>query len=118
VTVIGGHEEESESGVITLDDDLLTGLIRGFDCAGNLINDAAPAQPTSRPRPRCSRRASPARSLRAAAGTVTVDMTWEGIGPRETTSNTTTSQASPATSPASGATPWRPAGWWSTAKRS
>src|SRR5687768_5272600 len=38
VTVIGGHEEESESGVTTLDSDFLTVLIRGFDCAGNFVN--------------------------------------------------------------------------------
>src|SRR5829696_5940669 len=39
ISVVGGHEEESESGVITLDSDFLTVLIRGFDCAGNFIND-------------------------------------------------------------------------------
>jgi hypothetical protein len=39
VTVIGGHEEESESGTTTLDGDFVTVLIRGFDCEGNLIND-------------------------------------------------------------------------------
>ena len=39
VTVIGGHEEESEEGVTTLDSDFLTVLIRGFDCDFNLIND-------------------------------------------------------------------------------
>ena len=37
VTVIGGHEEESESGTTTLDSDFVTVLIRGFDCAGNLV---------------------------------------------------------------------------------
>ena len=31
VTVIGGHEEESESGVTTRDSDFLTVLLRGFD---------------------------------------------------------------------------------------
>jgi hypothetical protein len=40
VTVIGGHEEETESGVATLDSDFLTVLIRGFDCAGNFISDS------------------------------------------------------------------------------
>ena len=39
VTVIGGHEEESESGTSTLDSDFLTVLIRGFDCDGNFVND-------------------------------------------------------------------------------
>ncbi len=90
VTVIGGHEEESESGTTTLDSDFLTVLLRGFDCDGNLVNDrgSGPAEFTFSP------------SLQEAAvtgtittrddRTVTVDMRWEGTGPMETTSNTTT----------------------------
>jgi len=39
ITVIGGHEEESESGVNTLDSDFLTVLIRGFDCDGGFVSD-------------------------------------------------------------------------------
>jgi hypothetical protein len=90
VTVIGGHEEESESGVTTVDDDFLTVLIRGIDCAGNFINDrgTGPADFTF----------SPSLQEAAVTGTiitrdgrsVTVDMTWEGAGPVEATSNTTT----------------------------
>jgi hypothetical protein len=90
VTVIGGHEEESVDGESTLDNDFLTVLIRGFDCDFNLINDrgSGPADFTFSP------------SLQAAAvsGTITtrdgrtvdVDMTWDGTGPIESTSNTTT----------------------------
>jgi hypothetical protein len=90
VTVIGGHEEESVDGESTLDNDFLTVLIRGFDCDFNLINDrgSGPAEFTFSP------------SLQAAAvsGTITtrdgrtvdVDMTWDGTGPIESTSNTTT----------------------------
>jgi hypothetical protein len=90
VTVIGGHEEESVDGESTLDNDFLTVLIRGFDCDFNLINDrgSGPADFTFSP------------SLQAAAvsGTITtrdgrtvdVEMTWDGTGPIESTSNTTT----------------------------
>ncbi len=40
VTVIGDHEEESESGFKTLDSDFLTVLIRGFDCEGGFVSPA------------------------------------------------------------------------------
>jgi hypothetical protein len=90
VTVIGGHEEESESGVTTLDSDFLTVLIRGFDCDFNLINDrgSGPADFTF----------SPSLQTAAVTGTITtrdgrevaVDLSWDGTGPIETTNNTTT----------------------------
>jgi hypothetical protein len=90
VTVIGGHEQESQSGETTLDSDFVTVLIRGFDCDGVLVNDrgSGPAEFTF------------SSSLRQAAvtGTITtrdghvvaVDVAWDGVGPLETTSNTTT----------------------------
>jgi hypothetical protein len=90
VTVIGGHEEESESGVTTLDSDFLTVLLRGFDCEGNFVSDSGsgPADFTF----------SSSLQTAAVSGTittrggrsVTVDMSWEGTGEIETTNNTTT----------------------------
>jgi hypothetical protein len=90
VTVIGGHEEESESGATTLDSDFLTVLIRGTDCDGNFINDRAfgTGEFTY----------SPSLQTASVTGMVTsrdgreiaVDMSWEGTGPLEATSNTTT----------------------------
>ena len=90
VTVIGGHEEESESGTTTLDSDFVTVLIRGFDCEGNLVNDrgSGPAEFAF----------SPSLQTASVAGTITtrkgssvaVDVSWEGTGPLESTSNTTT----------------------------
>jgi hypothetical protein len=69
VTVIGGHEEESEDGVKTLDSDFLTVLIRNsFDCEGNFINDRGSARPTSPSRRRSRPRASRAASRRAMDG--------------------------------------------------
>jgi hypothetical protein len=89
VTVIGGHEEESESGVTTRDSDFLTVLLRGSTCEG-FINDrgTGPADFTF----------SPSLQTAAVTGTittrdqrtVTVDMSWEGTGQLESTSNTTT----------------------------
>ena len=89
VTVIGGHEEESESGVTTLDNNFLTVLIRGFDCDGNFINDrgSGPAEFTF----------SPSLQTAGVTGTITtrddrvvdVAMSWEGVGSIETTQNTT-----------------------------
>jgi hypothetical protein len=90
VTVIGGHEEESESGTTTLDGDFLSVLIRGFDCEGNFVNDrgSGSAEFTF----------SPSLQTASVAGTittrdarsVTVDVSWEGTGPIDSTSNTTT----------------------------
>jgi hypothetical protein len=89
VTVIGGHEEESESGTNTLDTDFLTVLIRGFDCEGNLINDRALGTGEFT--------YSPSLQTASVTGTVTsrdgreivVAVSWEGTGPLEATSNTT-----------------------------
>jgi hypothetical protein len=91
ITVIGGHEDESQDGVTTLDSDFLTVLIRNFaDCEGNLINDrgSGPADFTYSP---SLQTASVTGTITTRDGrSVTVDMSWQGTGPLETTSNTTT----------------------------
>ena len=90
VTVIGGHEEESVAGETTTDSDFLTVLIRGRDCEGNFINDrgSGPAEFTFSP---SLQTASVAGTITTRAGrSVTVDLTWDGTGEIETTSNTTT----------------------------
>jgi hypothetical protein len=90
VTVIGGHEEESESGVTTLDSDFLTVLIRGVDCEGNFINDRGfgPAEFEFSP---SLQTASVTGTITTREGrSVTVDVSWEGTGPIEATNNTTT----------------------------
>jgi hypothetical protein len=90
VTVIGGHEEESQSGTTTLDSDFLTVLIRGIDCEGNFVNDrgSGPADFTFSP---SLQTASVAGTITTSGGrSVSVDMSWEGTGEIESTSNTTT----------------------------
>jgi hypothetical protein len=90
VQVIGGHEEESESGVTTLDSDFLTVRILSFaDCEGNFVKDrgSGPAEFTF----------SPSLQEAAVTGTITtrdgrsvaVDMAWAGTGPIEVTNNMT-----------------------------
>ena len=90
VTVTGGHEEESESGETTLDSDFVNVRIRGFDCEGNFINDRGfgPAEFEFSP---SLQTASVTGTITTREGrTVAVDVTWEGTGPIESTSNTTT----------------------------
>ena len=90
VTVIGGHEEESESGETTLDSDFVTVLLRGFDCEGNFISDrgSGPAEFEFSP---SLQTASVTGTITTRQGrTVAVDVTWEGTGPTEVTNNTTT----------------------------
>jgi hypothetical protein len=90
VTVIGGHEEESENGVSTLDSDFLTVLLRGFDCAGNLVNDRGSGAADFEFSPSLQR-ASVAGTITTRDGrSVVVDVSWEGTGGTETTQNTTT----------------------------
>ena len=89
VTVIGGHEEEAESGVTTLDNDFLTVLIRSIDCEGNFFIDrgSGPAAFSS----------SPSLQQATVTGTITtrdgrsvsVDIVWAGTGPIEVTNNMT-----------------------------
>ena len=90
VTVIGGHEEETESGETTLDSDFVTVLLRGFDCEGTFVNDrgSAPAEFEFSP---SLQTASVTGTVTTRGGrTVDVNMSWEGTGAIESTSNTTT----------------------------
>lgn len=89
VTVIGGHEEESENGTTTLDSDFVTVRIQGFDCEGNFFSDrgSGPADFTFS---QSLERADVAGTITTSQGrTVTVDMSWSGTGAVESTSNTT-----------------------------
>ena len=90
VTVIGGHEEESQSGETTLESDFLTVLLRGFDCSGTFISDrgSGPAEFTYSP---SLQTASVSGTITTRQGrTVTADVNWEGSGRLESTNNTTT----------------------------
>ncbi len=90
VQVIGGHEEESESGVTTLDSDFLTVRLLNFrDCDGNFINDrgSGPAEFTFSP---SLQEATVTGTITTRDGrTVTADIAWAGTGELEATNNTT-----------------------------
>ena len=90
VQVIGGHEDESESGVTTLDSDFLTVRILNFrDCDGNFINDrgSGPAEFTFSP---SLQEATVSGTITTRDGrTVTANIAWVGTGPLEATNNTT-----------------------------
>jgi hypothetical protein len=90
VHVIGGHEEESESRVTTLDSDFLTVRLLSFrDCEGNFVNDrgSGPAEFTFSP---SLQTATVTGTITTRDGrTVTADIAWEGTSPIEVTNNTT-----------------------------
>jgi hypothetical protein len=90
VSIIGGHEEEQEDGVTTLDEDFLNLRILNFrDCDGVFVNDGgfAPAEFTFSP---SLQTATLTATLTTREGRlVTVDIAWEGTGPIEATNNTT-----------------------------
>ena len=90
VTVIAGHEEESESGESTLDSDFLTVLLRGFDCAGNFVNDRGSGSAEFTFSPSLQRAAVTGTITTRNGRSVTVDVSWEGAGEVEVTNNVTT----------------------------
>jgi hypothetical protein len=70
--------------------DFVTVLLRGFDCAGELLDDrgSGPAEFTFSP---SLQEASVLGTITTRDGrTVTADVAWTGTGPLESTSNTTT----------------------------
>jgi hypothetical protein len=91
VQVIGGHEEESENGVTTDDHDFLSVRIFGFDCAGDPFSERGQGDAEFSWSPSLQEAAVTGTVTTSSGRVVTVDMTWEGTGPLETTSNTTTS---------------------------
>jgi len=89
VTVIGGHEEEQESGETTLDSDFLTVLIRGTDCAGNFINDIGFGEAEFSFSPSLQEAQVTGVVTTRDGRTVAVDVQWEATGQPEVTTNTT-----------------------------
>src|SRR5918992_1332961 len=90
VQVIGGHEEESENGVTTDDRDFLSVRIFGFDCAGDPFSERGQGEAEFTWSPSLQEAAVTGTVTTSSGRVVTVDMSWEGTGPLETTSNTTT----------------------------
>jgi hypothetical protein len=89
VTVRAGHEEESEDGTVTLDNDFLTVLLRGSDCAG-FINDRGFGTSEFTFSPSLQTASANGTVTTRDGRTVTVDIDWDGVGEIESTNNTTT----------------------------
>jgi hypothetical protein len=90
VSVIGGHEEEAESGVTTLDSDFLTVRILSFrDCEGNFVNDLGSGEAEFAFSPSLQEATVTGTITTRDGRSVTVDMAWAGTGPLEVTSDTT-----------------------------
>lgn len=88
--MIGGHEDESESGVPTLDSDFLTVSIRGFDCDGSFVSDRGSGPAEFEFSPSLQTASVEGTIVTLGGRSVSVDMSWEGTGAVETTNNTTT----------------------------
>ncbi len=90
--VTGGHEEESENGVVTEDHDFLTVFVNGIDCGGVFVNDTGTTEDVDFVW-------SPSLQTASVSGTVTTrrsghviaaDLSWEATGPMQTDTNTNT----------------------------
>lgn len=85
VSVIGGLEEETDAP----SEEFLTVLIRGIDCAGELVNVRAIGTGDFSFSPSLQQAVVTGTATAADGTTVTADVTWEGTGALDTTSNTT-----------------------------
>jgi hypothetical protein len=94
VTVIGGREEESESGVPRLDSDFLTVRIRAFDCASTSLNDRGPGPAEFAFSPSLQDGSVTGTIATRDGRSVMVRAGWEGTCEMQKTSNTTTFPAS------------------------
>ena len=89
--VTGGHEEESEDGVVTEDHEFLTVFVNGIDCGDVFVNDTGTADATFT--------WSPSLQTASVSGTVTtrrlgisiaVNLSWEATSPMEVDTNINT----------------------------
>ena len=88
--VTGGHEEESEDGVVTEDSDFLTVFVSGVDCGGVFINDTGTGDATFTWSPSLQTAGVSGTITTRDGRSITVDLTWEATGPMEVDTNTTT----------------------------
>jgi hypothetical protein len=89
VTVLAGHENESDSGEVTLDEDFLTVLLRGSDCEG-VINDRGFGTGEFTFSPSLQTASTTGTVMTRDGRVVAVDISRDGVGAIEATNNTTT----------------------------
>jgi len=88
--VTGGHEEESEDGVVTDDRDFLTVFVNGTDCGGVFVNDSGTGDATFTWSPSLQTASVSGTITTRGSRSITADLSWEAIGPMEVETNTTT----------------------------
>lgn len=89
---VGGHEEESENGVTTVDEDFLTVFVSGWDCGGVFVSDTGTTNAVDFVWSPSLQSASVAGTVttRRSGHVITADLSWEATGPMETDTNTNT----------------------------
>lgn len=84
VAITAGHEDESQDGTPTLDNDYLRFGIQSSDCDGNFVTDSAFSQRgddiTFTSTPSLSAASVTGTLPTRSGGTVTVDIDWTGLG--------------------------------------
>jgi hypothetical protein len=89
--VTGGHEEESEDGVVTDDHDFLTVFVNGIDCGGVFVNDTGTGDATftwSSSLQTAS--VSGTVTTRQVGISITANLSWQATSPLEVDTNTNT----------------------------
>ena len=91
VAITAGHEDESENSTTTLDNDYLRFGIQRFECDGSVFTDSAFSQPgddvTFTSTTSLTSAAVTGTLTTAQGGTVTVDVSWRGLGKRAEVTN-------------------------------
>jgi hypothetical protein len=88
--VIGGHEDESQDGVIIEDHEFLTVFVAGTDCGGVFVSETGTGDATFTWSPSLQT-ANVSGTITTPSGrSITANLSWEATGPMEVNSNTTT----------------------------
>ena len=89
--VTGGHEDESEDGVVTEDADFLTVFVNGTDCGGIFVNDTGTGDATFSWSPSLQAASvSGTITTRRTGLAITANLSWEASGPMDVDTNTNT----------------------------
>jgi hypothetical protein len=90
--VTGGHEDESENGVVTEDHDFLTVFVNGIDCGGVFVNDTGTTEDVDFVWSPSLQTASVSGTVttRNSGHVITADLSWEATSPLRVNTNTNT----------------------------
>jgi hypothetical protein len=88
--VTGGHEDESEDGVVTEDHEFLTVFVTGFDCGGVFVSETGTGDATFAWSPSLQTASVSGTVITRNGHSITANLSWDGTGPTEVDQNTTT----------------------------